>query len=222
MVSIGEDKGTPFSTSEKFDYRTCCLFCTKAVCIKHVDDNGHCIIRLKKHLIGDVSLVKSKNWFNGSVRRQVKGRTDDWSCEVRGSAETVCCLRAEEDVYHRRCLQLFSLQRDRPTCERESDEATPAKKKPGINLDTDPRNAPFSKVIEFLEESDEEHLTMKVCQDKMKEFIDEPYSTTWLKSHPMQHYGDSVIIANRGGCQDVLYFKNGAKHLLMSSTDRGD
>ena len=31
--------GTLSFTTEKLDYRTCCLFCTKAVCIKHVDDN---------------------------------------------------------------------------------------------------------------------------------------------------------------------------------------
>ena len=74
-------------------------------------------------------------------------------------------LRAEEAVYHIRCLQLLSLQRDQPTCKREPDGAPPAKKKRGINLETDPSNAAFFKVIEFLEESDEEHLTMKQCQD---------------------------------------------------------
>ena len=52
--------GTPLSTTEIFEYRTCCLFCTKVVCIKHVNDNGHCIIKPKKHLIGDVSFVKSR------------------------------------------------------------------------------------------------------------------------------------------------------------------
>ena len=81
--------GTPLSTTEKFDYRTCVLFCTKAVCIKHVDDNRHCIIKPNRHLIGDVSFVKLKTWFNASVRRQVKGRTYDWLCEVRGHVETV-------------------------------------------------------------------------------------------------------------------------------------
>ena len=65
-----------------------------------------------------------------------------------------------------------------------------------------------------MEGSDEEHFTMKQCQDKKKEFIDEPYRTKWLKSHMMQHCGDSVINSDRGGCQDVLYFKDDAKHLL--------
>ena len=36
----------------------------------------------------------------------------------------------------------------------------------------------------------------------------------WLKSRVMQHYGDSVIIADRGGCQYVVYFKDDAKILL--------
>ena len=48
----------------------------------------------------------------------------------------------------------------------------------------------------------------------MKEIIDELYSTKGLKSHLMEHFGDSVIIADRGGCQDNLYFKDDAKHLL--------
>ena len=97
-----------------------------------------------------MSFVKSKTWFDASVRRQVKGCTDDWSCEVKGRVETVSCLPAEEVIYHRRCIQQFALQLNRPTCEKKSDEATPTKKKRVINLETDPRNAAFFKVIEFL------------------------------------------------------------------------
>ena len=55
----------------------------------------------------------------------------------------------------------------------------------------------------------------------MKEFIDEPYSRKWLKSCLMQYYGDSVIIADRGGCQDILYFKDDAKHLLYELCRQG-
>ena len=39
-------------------------------------------------------------------------------------------------------------------------------------------------------------------------------SRMWLKSRVMQHYGDSVIIVDRGGCQDFVYFKDDAKILL--------
>ena len=37
----------------------------------------------------------------------------------------------------------------------------------------------------------------------------------------MQSYGDSVITADRGGCQDVLYFKDDAKHLLYKFYKQG-
>ena len=55
----------------------------------------------------------------------------------------------------------------------------------------------------------------------MKEFINEPYSTKWLKSHLMQHYGDSVIIADCDGCQNVLHFKGNAKHLFYEFYRQG-
>ena len=55
----------------------------------------------------------------------------------------------------------------------------------------------------------------------MKEVIDEPYSSNWLKSHLMQHYGDSVIIADCDGCQNVLHFKGNAKHLFYEFYRQG-
>ena len=55
----------------------------------------------------------------------------------------------------------------------------------------------------------------------MKEFIVERCSQKWSKSHLIQHYGDSVIVADYGGCQDVLYFKDDAKHLLYEFYRQG-
>ena len=62
---------------------------------------------------------------------------------------------------------------------------------------------------------------MKQCHDKIKEFIDKPYSRKWFKSRLMQYYGDSVIIAGRVGCQNVFYFKDDAKHLLYEFYRQG-
>ena len=85
-------------------------------------------------------------------------------CLFRGCVESVSCIRAEEAIYHGRCFQVFSLQRDRPNCEWESDKVTPAKKKYFINLETYPRNVAFFKIIEFFKKSDEKYLPMKQCQ----------------------------------------------------------
>ena len=61
---------------------------------------------------------------------------------------------------------------------------------------------------------EDEHLTLKQCKGKMREFIDEPYTTKWLKKRLLQHYGTSIVIAKRNGCEDVIYFKESANTLL--------
>ena len=48
----------------------------------------------------------------------------------------------------------------------------------------------------------------------MREFIDEPYTTKWLKKRLLQHSGASIVIARRNGCEDVIYFKESANTLL--------
>ena len=143
--------------STKFDYRTCCLFCCETICDRGTDKDRNCVIKPRLH--NDVSFVKSKTWFDTSIRKQVKGRQDDWAQEVRGRIETVSCLRAEEAVYHRRCLQLFSLQRKRPT--NDDCETTPAKRKRGMKIENDEKNEAFLKLIEYVEEIEDEHLILK-------------------------------------------------------------
>ena len=195
-----------------FDYRICCLFCCEVIGERIYDDDGSCSVRPLKKKNLEISFVKSKTWFDTSIRRQVRGRHDDWSYEVRGRVETVTCLRSEEAVYHRKCLRHFSLQREKPN---NKNEDTPvAKRKRGMKIENEERNEAFLKLIEFVEESDEEHLSFKECQQKMAEFTNEPYTTKWLKTRFLQHYGDSVVIANSFGNDDVMYFRDSANSLL--------
>lgn len=39
----------------------------------------------------------------------------------------------------------------------------------------------FPKLIEFIVESEDKQVTIKQCQEKMREFVNEPYITKWLK-----------------------------------------
>ena len=74
-----------------------------------------------------------------------------------------------------------SLNRDRPSGGRDSSEATPAKRTRGMKFEYDERNDAFMKLIAYVEEECEEYLTLKQCQEKMKNFTDDPYTTKWLK-----------------------------------------
>lgn len=110
------------SFTEKFDYRTCCLYCSQKICDRVDDKDGREIIKplnmmkvsTDKNDKDSISFVKSKNRFNESIKEQLKGRLDEWACEVRGRVESVSCLRAEEAVYHRRCYRYFTERRKRP------------------------------------------------------------------------------------------------------------
>lgn len=99
------------SSSSKFDYRTCCLFCAEQIC-RRVDQSVE-LISKKKEDADSISFVKTKVSFDQTLRKKLKDRTDDWSFEVRGRVESVSCLRSEEAVYHRNCYQLFNLGRRR-------------------------------------------------------------------------------------------------------------
>ena len=55
----------------------------------------------------------------------------------------------------------------------------------------------------------------------MSDLISTPYTTKWLKSKLISHYGDSLVIANMDGCKDVLYLKESANKLLYQFYDEG-
>ena len=135
-------------------------------------------------------------WFDKSIRRQIKRRQDDWAQDVRVWVET---------VYDRGDLHLFSLQQKPPSND-TNNEVVFLKRKRGMNVEKKVKNEVLLKLIEFIEESENERITLKQCQEKMREFVNEPFTTTWLKERFIQHYDTSTMIAKRNGWVDVIYF----------------
>ena len=135
-----------------FDYRTCCLFCTEQVCAR----KGATVEILSplsrtKEGVDSIPFVDSEVKFDKSIKEELKGRLDDWACEVRGRVESVSSLRSEETVYHRDCMQRFYLKRKRAGSKDEVGD-----KRKGLN----PQQAAFLKVIEYFEENESLHLTV--------------------------------------------------------------
>jgi len=92
-----------FSSIQRFDYRTCCLFCTETICKRGLASVE--ILSHKKKDVDSISFVKSEKLFDQKLRDELKKRDDKWAFEVRGRVESVSCLRAEEAIYHRKCMQ---------------------------------------------------------------------------------------------------------------------
>ena len=202
-----------FSSIQRFDYRTCCLFCTETICKRGLASVE--ILSHKKKDVDSISFVKSEKLFDQKLRDELKKRNDKWAFEVRGRVESVSCLRAEEAVYHRKCMQLFYLKRKRPGTDTECNTEA-RNKKPKSN-----EQEIFLKVIEYLDENQELYLSIDELQIYMCTLTDNPYTTRWIKHKLLEHYGESIAIANMKGCKDVIYFRKSVNDLLYEFYEEG-
>ena len=72
----------------------------------------------------------------------------------------------------------------------------------------------FLKVIEYLDENQELYLSIDELQIYMCTLTDNPYTTRWIKHKLLEHYGESIVIANMKGRKDVIYFRKSVNDLL--------
>jgi len=144
-------------------------------------------------------------------------RNDDWAFTVRGRIEYYGNdLHAADCVYHRSCDINFRTKRDIPLQYRDG----PTEKKPrkvGRPKDYDQEQA-FIRMCSFLEENDEEQLTVGDLSKKMAEYLVQPdsvaYGNQYLKSKLVEHYGESIFIAEQQGLHDIVTFREKTSSIL--------
>ncbi|KAG1706964.1 hypothetical protein GQR58_003591 [Nymphon striatum] len=72
----------------------------------------------------------------------------------------------------------------------------------------------------YLEANDEEPLTISDLGNKMKEFLTDkestPYGNPYLKQKLMEHYGDSIYIAEGEGVHDIVTVREKTSQILRS------
>lgn len=72
--------------------------------------------------------------------------------------------------------------------------------------------------MSFLEENDEEQMTINSLINKMREFLDdtnlEPYGFTHMKEKLLDHFGDRIIITEINGIQNIVTFRGTASVIL--------
>lgn len=127
-------------------------------------------------------------------------RLCDWIHDVCGRVETISCLQMEEAVNHRRCLQLFSLQRKRLS--NDTYKVAYAKRKArhesrerGIEWDVPQRIRRWTHYP-------------NTTSKKIREIVNETYTTKWLKERIIQYCGTFTVIAKWDGCKDVMHFND--------------
>ena len=147
--------------------------------------------------------------------RGLSSSLDKNACKkVRGRVESVSCLRSEEAVYHRSCMQCFSLKRKRPG----TDEVAEDKSK---SMKGSPEEEAFLMVIEYLEDNENLYLSIAALQQYMSTLTEAPWTTRWIKRKLIRYYGDSIVESNMEGYNDVIYFANNANNSLYELYNEG-
>ena len=72
----------------------------------------------------------------------------------------------------------------------------------------------FFKVAAFLQENDDEQVTIGDLVLKMREYCEDPYSTKYMKKKLRNHFGNDLLITNINGKPDVATFWNTAADIF--------
>ena len=157
--------------------------------------------------------------FQEKISEICEKRGDDWADKVTGRLE--CChdLHASDAVYHQQCNVNFRTNMGIPKTFLCDDQLS-AKKKRGRPTDTDKEEA-FLRVALYLEENDNEQITVGESVLKMKEYCGEDsYTPKYMKKRITEHFGNKVIISEINGKPNVVTLRSNAASILHEFYDR--
>lgn len=162
----------------------------------------------------DVIPVKSKSSFQSSILKVCDERNDEWANTVAGRIAVIDKICSWDAVYHEMCSVSFRTGRQLP--KRHSPKCTDMGKR-GRPEVQELRQA-FLEVVSYLEDTDDEQITIKDLVVKMEEILHgtdlKPYSVPYMKSKLVEHFKDSIIITEINGKQNVVTLRKTAEWLL--------
>lgn len=195
------------SAEPSFNYKEHCLFCGKPDTYNHRRAiKGH---RLKQVRTGE---------FQTEIERLCDTRRDKWSERVKGRLNSINDLFAADAVYHQVCSVSFRTNKSIPS-QFATEEYPQAKR--GRPQDMSQREA-FLKVIAYLQENDDEQITINDLIEKMKQYLLDscsdctPYHFTYMKDQLKNHFGNELVITEVSGKSSIVALKATAATILHS------
>ena len=132
-----------------------------------------------------------------TVLKICHSRNDKWAEVVSGRVASVYDLHAADAIYHQMCSTNFRTGKTIPSKLSVDTDDTAKRSKVG-RPEIDERTAAFQKVVEFLEEHDDEQTTITELVLKMTEYLEtteyDPYSARYMKTKIQEQFGDRVIM----------------------------
>ena len=201
------DKRSTRASSEQFEIRRDCLFC------------GTVVEKSDPKLNTPKSSLTATDKFVHNISEICDNRAEYWSMTVKCRLQ-YCSrdLHAWDCKYHHVCYANFRTGRHTP----EKFRVGPSdlkRSKVGKPQNEDQLQT-LDEMCSCFEQSDEEQLTVTALSDKMREYLIDPsfgsYSNQYLKTKLKEHYGDSTVIAEGEGRQDIVTMRETCSRILRS------
>ena len=157
--------------------------------------------------------------FQDSIAQICKERNDEWSEIVLGRLEYAQDLRAADAVYHQACSINFRTGKQVPLehCSDDGSDKDTKRPQQGRPVETGKATA-FLKVVKFLEENDEEQITITDLVNKMQEYLqgseEQAYSAVYMKAKVKEHFGDKIGVTYLHKKANVVTFHHTVSSIM--------
>ena len=150
-------------------------------------------------------------------------RGDDWAASVQARISAVHDLHAADAVYHHLCSSNFRTNKQIPAAYQS--ETHPAKRLKLGRPQPQERTDAFLEVISYLEENDDEQITVSDLIRRMEDNLSGShhiaYGAQHMKNKLQEVYGDRIIITEINGKPNVVTFRSTAKAVLQDFYQQG-
>ena len=145
-------------------------------------------------------------------------KNDEWSEAIRARLMNVHDFPAADAIYHQTCNVSFHTNRQLPQLY-ETDELPAAKKRKVGRPQNEGKKQAFVKVAKFLEDNDDEQITVGDLVEKIEEYLNnsesEAYGWSHMKTKLLEYYGDKIIITDINGKPNVVTFRTTATAIFQ-------
>jgi hypothetical protein len=195
------------STHPPFCWKEHCLFCGEP--------------SNKKRKGSDTIPVRTAD-FQTTITEICRQRNDEWASTVLGRVEYARDLHAADAVYHNQCSVNFRTGKEIPKQFISPSQSNNEDQESRIKNVGRPQNSAkvraFQKAVKYLEDNDEEQVTVNQLCDLMKTYLeapeDEPYSTVYMKEQLQEYFGDQIVITTIKNKANVVTLRKTAASII--------
>lgn len=190
----------PTRSREDFSFKTDCFFC----CVGIPLENGE-VVSLNSSKVTTLE-------FKPRLLKTCQERDDTWGNEVQARLLSIVDLPAADAIYHRNCYTYFVTKQQNPS-NPEEPEAKKGRKQDEV------AQVAFTEVCKYLEQTEDEQITVNDLIEMMKEKLEGTNSSAWsypyMVSNLKKHFKDNIVFTNIKGKSNIVTFRKKTSTILQ-------